>query len=107
LDQGVTIPLEHAKCLPRQIALMEETMNFNETNHQEIVKNLLNNKAVDFAAIGKTVAEIGPTRAMALEPWEEFCGTMRHFVRLYRLGPQGPRLENLEELGQVAGDLRK
>jgi hypothetical protein len=83
-------------------------MNVSPNNHQEIVKSLLANKAVDFAAIGKTVAEIGPSRAMAMEPWEEFCGTMRHFVRLYRLGPLGQgmgRLDRLEELGQHAPEL--
>jgi hypothetical protein len=80
-------------------------MNASHQKHQEIVKNLLANKVVDFAAIGKTVAEIGPSRAMAFEPWEEFCGTMRHFVRLYRLGPLGRPLDNLEQLGQHAGEL--
>lgn len=81
-------------------------MNVSQNNHQEIVKSLLANKAVDFAAIGKTVAEIGPSRAVAMEPWEEFCGTMRHFVRLYRLGPLGRQLENLDELQQHASELR-
>jgi hypothetical protein len=57
------------------------------TNHQEIVKKILDSKAVDFAAIGKAVAEIGPSLSMAEEPWEGFCGTMRHFVRLYVINP--------------------
>ncbi|HEY2580241.1 MAG TPA: hypothetical protein VGI43_00455 [Mucilaginibacter sp.] len=53
-------------------------------NHQEIVKKILDSKAVDFAAIGKAVAEIGPSLALSEEPWEGFCGTMRYFVRIYR-----------------------
>jgi hypothetical protein len=57
------------------------------TNHQEIVKKILDSKAVDFAAIGKVVAEIGPSLSMAEEPWEGFCGTMRHFVRFYVISP--------------------
>ena len=54
------------------------------TNHQEIVKKILDSKAVDFAAIGKAVAEIGPSLSLSEEPWEGFCGTMRYFVRVYR-----------------------
>lgn len=77
------------------------------SSHREIVKGLLNSKAVDFGAIGKAVAELGPSRAVLDEPWEEFCGTMRFFIRVYRLNfPTGP-LENLGQLSNVAGDLRK
>jgi hypothetical protein len=60
----------------------------NRVNHQDIVKRLLDSKAVDFAAIGKTVTDLGPSLALADEPWEGFCGTMRYFIHLYRLpGP--------------------
>jgi hypothetical protein len=51
---------------------------------QEIVKKILNSKVVDFAAIGKVVNEIGPSLALSDEPWEGFCGTMRHFVSVYQ-----------------------
>jgi hypothetical protein len=54
-------------------------------NHQDIVKRLLDAKAVDFGAIGKTVSEIGPSLSLADEPWEGFCGTMRYFIHVYRL----------------------
>jgi hypothetical protein len=77
------------------------------TNHQEIVKKILDSKAVDFAAIGKTVAEIGPSLSLMDEPWEGFCGTMRYFVHLYRQPypvplpiawePQGPPPVNEHE----------
>jgi hypothetical protein len=60
----------------------------NRVNHQDIVKRLLDTKAVDFAAIGKAVGEIGPSVALLDEPWEGFCGTMRTFLHLYILpGP--------------------
>jgi len=39
-------------------------------NHQEIVKKLLDAKAVDFANIAKVVAEVGPAVSLADEPWE-------------------------------------
>ena len=75
-------------------------------NHQEIVKSLLNSKAVDFAAIGKAVAELGPALAVADEPWEGFCGTMRIFVHLYRIQTPGTPVENLRDLAGLAGQLR-
>ena len=62
----------------------------NRISHQEIVKRLLDSKTVDFAAIGKVVAEVGPTMALADEPWEGFCGTMRTFIHLFILNPHLP-----------------
>jgi hypothetical protein len=55
----------------------------SRVSHQDIVKRLLDTKTVDFAAIGKAVAEIGPSLALADEPWEGFCRTMRTFLHLY------------------------
>jgi hypothetical protein len=75
----------------------------HRVNHQDIVKRLLDSKAVDFAAIGKTVTELGPSMALADEPWEGFCGTMRYFIHLYRLpGPVGP-IENPVEVVSERG----
>jgi hypothetical protein len=76
------------------------------SRHQEIVKKLLDTKAVDFAAIGKAVAELGPSLATAEEPWEGFCGTMRIFIHLYRVNTPGLPVENLGELSGVAEKLR-
>jgi hypothetical protein len=76
------------------------------SRHQEIVKRMLDSKAVDFAAIGKTVAELGPALAAAEEPWEVFCGTMRIFIHLYRINTPGVPVENLGELSSVAEKLR-
>jgi len=70
-------------------------------NHQDVVKRLLDSKAVDFAAIGKAVTELGPSMALADEPWEWFCGTMRYFIHLYRLpGPVGPVEGPVEQAGE-------
>ena len=74
--------------------------------HQEIVSKVLENKAVDFEAIGRMVGELGPTMASTYEPWEGFCGTMRNFVRVYRLsgvGVGGP----VEDLGQLAASTKE
>jgi hypothetical protein len=67
-------------------------------NHQETVKRLLDSKAVDFAAIGKAVAELGPSLSLADEPWEGFCGTMRYFIRVYIVNPRAG-VTNVEDLG--------
>jgi hypothetical protein len=72
-------------------------------NHQDIVKRVLESKAVDFAAIGRTLAEIGPSLAMADEPWEGWCGTMRGFIRIHILSWPGSGVTNVEDLGGLRG----
>ncbi len=44
----------------------------NSEQHKQLVKKLLDSKAVDFAAIGKVVAELGPSLSLAEEPGD-FC----------------------------------
>jgi hypothetical protein len=87
----------------------EESEMANRVNHQDVVKKLLDAKAVDFGAIGKAVAELGPAMSLADEPWESFCGTMRVFIRIFIIRGPGPRfgnpVENLAELGNVAREL--
>ncbi|HEX9484140.1 MAG TPA: hypothetical protein VF929_06145 [Gemmatimonadaceae bacterium] len=76
-------------------------------NHQELVKKLLDAKTVDFAAIGKVAAAVGPALALADEPWEGFCGTMQHFIRLYIVNPHpGFPVDNLGALRAAAGELK-
>ncbi len=75
-------------------------------SHQEIVKNLLDTKAVDFAAIGKAFAELGPAIAVADEPWEGFCGTMRIFIHLYKVFTPVTPVESLGELGAAAAEIK-
>lgn len=81
----------------------------NRVSHQEIVRKLLETKSIDFNAIGKTVAEIGPSVSLADEPWDMFCGTMRTFLRLYILNPgiPGGEVENLGGLRNVAEELER
>jgi hypothetical protein len=73
----------------------------NRVSHQDVVKRLLDAKAVDFGAVGKAVAELGPTLSLADEPWEGFCGTMRYFIRLFIINPHGG--VNVEDLGSLRG----
>ncbi|HEX7777801.1 MAG TPA: hypothetical protein VF424_01105 [Vicinamibacterales bacterium] len=76
-------------------------------NHQDIVKAVLESKAVDFGAVGKLAAQVGPSLALADEPWESFCGTMRYFIRIFILNPPpwGP-FGDLSSLREVAGELK-
>ena len=74
---------------------------------RELVAELIDSGAVNFEAIGAAVAKYGPSAA--LDGWGDdwFCGTMRLFIRLYRLpGPFGP----LGDIGalreQVGQELR-
>jgi hypothetical protein len=73
-------------------------------SHQEIVKKALDAKAVNFAAVGRMVTELGPSASLADEPWEIFCGTMRWFIRFYIIrGPLGP----IEDLGALRAAVEK
>jgi hypothetical protein len=79
--------------------------DIKQPTHQDIVRKLLDSKAVDFAAIGKAVAEFGPALAVANEPWEGFCGTMRRFIVLYHVTNPGTPVEELAGLGAAASEL--
>lgn len=73
----------------------------NSEQHKQLVKKLLDSKAVDFNAIGKVIAEVGPSLSLADEPGDFFCGTNRIFVHIYRVvNPVVP----VEELGQLAAN---
>jgi hypothetical protein len=82
-------------------------------SHQDTVKAVLDSKAVDFAAVGKVVAQVGPSLSLADEPWETFCGTMRLFLRIFILNPpigfppQWNSIADLAQLREIAGELRK
>jgi hypothetical protein len=64
-------------------------------NHQDIVKKALDAKAVDFAALGKLIAELGPSLSLADEPWDVVCGTMRTFFHCYKIGTGGAIIDPL------------
>lgn len=80
----------------------------NRISHQDIVKRALDSKAVDFAAIGKVVAELGPSLSLADEPWEGFCGTMRTFIHFYiiKVNPGANPVEDLSGLRATGGEIR-
>lgn len=71
--------------------------------NNEITKAVLDAKVVDFDALGKTVAKLGPQLAFLDDPWENFCLTMRYFIRIYRLPPIGPRIPELDRLERLEG----
>jgi hypothetical protein len=77
----------------------------NRVNHQDVVRRLLDAKAVDFAEVGKAVAELGPSLSLADEPWDGFCGTMRTFFHCYIVAGGTP-VENLGALRSAAGELQ-
>lgn len=74
--------------------------------HKQMVKQLLDTKAVDFAGIGKFVSEVGPSLSLADEPGDYFCGTNRIFFHVYRVFNPGVPVETLGELAANAGELK-
>ena len=77
-------------------------------DHQEVVGQLLESKAIDFEAIGNTLARLGPQLAMTDEPWESFCLTMRMMIWVYRFpGPRGPLVTDLEALRVESSELHR
>jgi hypothetical protein len=58
-------------------------MSLND-REREVVKTLTETKAVDFDAIGRALAQFGPTAALDFDYEPVFCGTMRYFVHVYR-----------------------
>jgi hypothetical protein len=78
----------------------------NSDQHRQIVKQLLDSKAVDFAAIGKVVAESGASLSLAEEPGDFFCGTNRVFVHVYRVVDPVTPVEDLGALAANAAQLR-
>lgn len=78
----------------------------NSDQRRQIVKQLLETKAVDFNALGKVIAEVGPSLSLADEPGDWFCGTNRIFIHIYQVfGPANP-VENLGELAANSEELR-
>jgi hypothetical protein len=90
------------------VAIEPEFTMAVRVNHQDIVKKLVETKAIDFKAIGQTFAEVGPALSLADEPWEGFCGTMRTFIRVFiiRGGGLGNSVENLGELRGAAREIQ-
>jgi hypothetical protein len=85
----------------------KETSMSNSEQHRQIVKKVLDSKAVDFTAIGKVLGDVGPSLALAdFDGIDGFCGTMRFFIRILRIDNPGIPVENLGDLGANAGELQ-
>lgn len=77
---------------------------------REVVTTLIKTKAVDFEALGAALAKFGPQVALTQYGDDWFCGTMRWFVRFYRLPDPRPfaRMQDLAELREtVAPELNR
>ncbi len=70
---------------------------------KDIAKFVLDTKVIDYDALGNTVAKLGPELAMLDDPWENFCGTMRYYIRIFRLPPVDPRIPELDRLERLEG----
>jgi hypothetical protein len=74
----------------------------NKTD-QEIVKTLLETKAINFEALGKVIATVGPsTIAMDDDGWIRWCG---NDLRIYRWPRQRFGLEELVVLRDIVREL--
>ena len=51
---------------------------------REVASALIETKAVDFEAIGKSLASFGPTLALDADLEDGFCGVNRYFIRVLR-----------------------
>lgn len=69
--------------------------------HKEVTKSILDAKIINYEALGKTISTLGPSLALRDDPWETFCGTMKFYIRIFRLPPVGPRVEELERLERL------
>jgi hypothetical protein len=72
----------------------------------EIVKALIETKAVDFAALGQVFAEHGASASMTLSGEDFFCGTVRRFIRAFKLNDVGNPVEQLSALQQLKSEVQ-
>jgi len=79
---------------------------FTEAERQ-IVTALIESQAVNFEALGTALAKYGANATLQLDGEDWFCGTMRRFIRVYRLADNVlPALETLAELRAVSKDIQ-
>lgn len=71
---------------------------------REVVQNLLDTGAVNFEAIGAALAKHGPRAALIREDdgWENFCLTMKIFIRVYRFPPIFSQVGSKFEVEELA-----
>lgn len=74
---------------------------------REIVQTLLDTGAVNFEAIGSAIAKFGPSIVLNSDGEDNFCWTMRLFIRVFRLPGPLTRFEELSALrGEVAPEIQ-
>jgi hypothetical protein len=66
---------------------------------RQIVETLLETKAINFEAIGHTIAKVGPASVFLDDGWERWCGSD---LRIYKWPRRGFDLEDLATLGDIA-----
>jgi hypothetical protein len=75
---------------------------FSEAERQ-VVTALIETKAINFEAIGQVIAKNGASATVQFDGDDVFCGTMRRFVRVFRLRDELAGLEHLADLRNVVG----
>ncbi len=70
---------------------------------KDVAKRVMKAEVINYEALGKTVAQLGPELALMDDPWENFCGTMRYYIRIFRLPPIGPGIPELDRLERLEG----
>lgn len=78
----------------------QEPRELNAVDKQ-IVTTLLETGAVNFEALGKTIARVGASSVMLDDGWERWCGSD---LRVYRW-PRRFGLEDLQVLRDVAREV--
>lgn len=73
---------------------------------QEIVKALIDTKAVNFEALGAAFAKHGAAATFALSGEDFFCGTVRRFIRVFRIVDQTASLEQIAELRNIGSEIK-
>lgn len=79
---------------------------FTEAERQ-IVTALIETKAIDFDALGAVLAKNGANATLQLDGEDWFCGTMRRFIRVFRLSDNVLQVENLADLGAINRDIQR
>jgi hypothetical protein len=86
--------------------MAKDTGSLSEQD-REIVQTLLDSGAVDFQAIGSAIAKFGPSIVLNGDGEDNFCWTMRLFIRIFKLPGPWTRMEELAALrGEIGPEIR-
>jgi len=69
---------------------------------REVVQALLDSGAVNFKAIGEAVGKFGPSIVLNGDGEDNFCWTMRLFIRIFKRPTPWGELDELGELRKHA-----